>query len=90
MRSSLVRSIQIVPRSSLPLRTKFNPPLHEVAKAAAKTVQLTIIDILTQKKATAADDWPPNLRIEPVVKKEVLRNVHATVRPQLKQMLREA
>ncbi|KAJ3731210.1 hypothetical protein DFJ43DRAFT_432968 [Lentinula guzmanii] len=90
MRSSLVRSIQIISRSSLPSRTKFNPPLHQVAKVAAKTVQPTIIDTLTQRKAAGAASWPANLRIEPVVKKGDLKNVHATIRLRLKQMLREA
>ncbi|KAJ4482354.1 hypothetical protein J3R30DRAFT_2160563 [Lentinula aciculospora] len=90
MRSSLVRFIQIVSKNSLPVWSKFNPPLHQVAKAAEKTAQPTIIGSLIQRKAIAADTWPANLRIEPVIKKEDLKNVHATIRPRLKQMLREA
>ncbi|KAE9408895.1 hypothetical protein BT96DRAFT_913596 [Gymnopus androsaceus JB14] len=83
MRSSLVRSIQIISRSALPPKTQF------LAKAIAEKAQPTVIDILTSKKATS-EGFPANLRIEPVVKKEDLKNVNASIRPRLKKLLKEA
>ncbi|KAJ3839393.1 hypothetical protein EV361DRAFT_385538 [Lentinula raphanica] len=89
MRSSLARSIQIISRNSPPSKAKINPSLHQVAQAAAKTVQPTVIDILMQRKVATGSVWPSNLRVEPVVKKEDLKDVHASIRPRLKQMLKE-
>jgi len=89
MRFSLVRSIQIISRSALPPKTQFIPPLPAVAKAVAAKVKPTVIDILTSRKATV-ESFPTNLRIEPIVKKEDLKNVNASVRLRLKKLLREA
>jgi hypothetical protein len=42
-----------------------------------------------QRKADAGTDWPANLRIEPVVKKEAFKRVNADVRKRLKCLLKE-
>jgi hypothetical protein len=49
----------------------------------------SLIDVLQKQKAEAGSEWPENLRIEPVVKKEMLKDVHKDIRPRLKKLLQE-
>ncbi|KAF5380709.1 hypothetical protein D9757_007067 [Collybiopsis confluens] len=87
MSTSLVRTLQIMSRLSVPPKTRIVPPLPALIKTAAEKPQQSIINILTQRKA--AGSWPANLRIEPIVNKAALKNVHASIRPRLKKLLKE-
>ncbi|KAF9060964.1 hypothetical protein BDP27DRAFT_1452483 [Rhodocollybia butyracea] len=99
MRSSLIHRVQIISRSSLPPKTKFIPPLPVIAKAAAENPKPSVVDILMKRKeqeetasssTSTVGNWPPNLRIEPVIKKADLKNVREEFRPRLKRLMKEA
>ncbi|KIK69749.1 hypothetical protein GYMLUDRAFT_521455 [Collybiopsis luxurians FD-317 M1] len=89
MRFSPVRSMRILSRNAVPPKTRIIPSLPAILKASAETAQPTVIDILTKRKTAAAENWPANLRIEPIVQKKDLKNVHASIRPQLKELMKE-
>lgn len=84
MRSTARRLVQIIPKSAIPqsiVRPALRPQTEELNRP-------TLIDILLERKANSTD-WPQNLRIEPVVKKEAFRHVQAEARTELKKMLKE-
>ncbi|THU87978.1 hypothetical protein K435DRAFT_680709 [Dendrothele bispora CBS 962.96] len=91
MRPTLIRSIRLIPKSSLEQqRINVLPPLPSLKSNASSNQPLpTIIDQLKARQASSPDAWPQNLRLEPVVKKDRLKHVDARIRPKLKQLLKE-
>ncbi|KAG7091982.1 hypothetical protein E1B28_008370 [Marasmius oreades] len=100
MRPTPLTLLQILPRAVLDKKAQAMviPSLSELAKAKAaakKTEQSrTVVDELLSRKARMAttgavteDQWPINLRVERVVKKEDLKHVHADVRKRMKQLV---
>ncbi|KAJ8456333.1 hypothetical protein ONZ45_g6457 [Pleurotus djamor] len=87
MRASAIRQLQIVSRSSLKLKQSTINPAPKHQKEQLK--QPTIIDVLLKRKEKAGEAWPTNLRVEPVITKEALKNVRAEARSDLKALLRE-
>ena len=49
----------------------------------------TLIDILMKRKEELGADYPPNIRIEPVLAKETFKGVPPEAREELKELLRE-
>ncbi|KAF5358074.1 hypothetical protein D9756_001742 [Leucocoprinus leucothites] len=87
MKASAARLVRIIPRKSL------DPAMVNIANAPAPQAQdlqrPTVLELLQKQRETASAEWPGNIRIEPVVKKEAFRPVQAEVRTQLKKMLKE-
>jgi hypothetical protein len=87
MRPSAACLVRIIPRNALKV-----PDQKVIPQPAPQTQELkkpTLIHLLMQRKADAGTDWPANLRIEPVVKKEAFKRVNADVRKRLKCLLKE-
>lgn len=87
MKASAVRLVRIIPRKSLdPTSVRVldapSPQTRDLQKP-------TFFELLQKQREIAGSDWPGNIRIEPVVKKEVYRPVQGEVRTQLKRMLKE-
>lgn len=87
MKASAVRLMRIIPRKVL------DPASVKVLDAPPPQIQElhqpTVLELLHQQREKAGADWPANIRIEPVVKKEALRPVQAEMRTQLKKLLKE-
>ncbi|KAF9452847.1 hypothetical protein P691DRAFT_149678 [Macrolepiota fuliginosa MF-IS2] len=87
MRPSVVRLVRIIPRKAL------DPAAAKVVNAPPPQIQEiqqpTVLDLLRKQRETAGAEWPANIRIEPVVKKEAFKPVQAEVRTQLKKLLKE-
>jgi RNase P protein component len=49
----------------------------------------SVFNRLMVQREEAAEAWPKNIRLEPVVKKEAFKRVQADVRNRLKRLLRE-
>ena len=87
MKASAVRLVRIIPRKSLdPTSVRVldapSPQTRDLQKP-------TFFELLQKQREIAGSDWPGNIRIEPVVKKEAYRPVQGEVRTQLKRMLKE-
>ncbi|KAJ8074911.1 hypothetical protein PM082_019238 [Marasmius tenuissimus] len=93
MRPTCRRLLQIIPKSSVARNTPVTPSVPSIIQSSQSKVESTVIDRLLKRKqrATASDsaqnDWPTNLRIEPVVKKADLKNVHADIRTRMKELI---
>ncbi|KAF8078144.1 hypothetical protein FPV67DRAFT_1662892 [Lyophyllum atratum] len=81
MRPSVARFARVIKRRTLPTQVQENiipaptPQTEELKRP-------NLIDVLMQQKADAAENWPVNIRLEPVVKKEAFKRVQAdTLRP---------
>jgi hypothetical protein len=87
MHPSIPRLVRIIPRNALQIseRKILSPP----APQTQELTRPTLIDVLQQQKQEAGDQWPMNIRIEPVVKKEAFKRVQADVRVRLKKLLKE-
>ena len=87
MKASAARLVRIIPRKSL------DPTSIRVLDAPSPQTQdlqkPTVFELLQKQRETTGSDWPGNIRIEPVVKKEVYRPVQGELRTQLKRMLKE-
>jgi len=87
MKASAARLIRVIPRKSL------DPTSVRVLDAPVpQTRDLqnpTVFELLQKQRETAGSDWPGNIRIEPVVKKDAYRPVQGELRTQLKKMLKE-
>lgn len=90
MRVSLPRLVRILPRSAIARPEHGHPPLRiyeELPKDARK--EPTLIEILLKEKEVAGSNYPPNIRIEPVVSKKTFAGVKRDFVPQMKAILRE-
>lgn len=87
MRPTAARLVRIIPRKSLKVgEHKIMPPPAPQTQELAKS---TLIDILMERQAAVGASWPANIRLEPVVKKEAFKRVHADVRTRFKKLLKE-
>lgn len=90
MRPSLPRLVRILPRSAIAPPNHGHPPLRvyeELPKESQK--QPSLIEILLKEKETAGPDYPPNIRIEPVVSKKTFAGVTRELVAPMKVVLRE-
>ncbi|KAL0570182.1 hypothetical protein V5O48_011787 [Marasmius crinis-equi] len=89
MRPTSLKLLQILPRSVLGKKAAVIPPLPTVIKASQSKPPPTVVEQLLarQQAPESAQSWPSNLRIEPVVKKADLKNVHADIRTKLKELI---
>jgi hypothetical protein len=90
MRPSLSRLVRVLPRSAIPVREHGHPPLRvyeEIPKDARK--QPSLLEILLKEKEAAGANYPPNIRIEPVVSKKTFAGVKRGFVAPLKEILRE-
>lgn len=89
MRSSATRLLRLIPRKALPENVReriFPPPISQNLEVKG---QPSLIDALEKLKADTGKDWPANIRLEPVVKREAFKTVQADVRVRLKKLLKE-
>jgi len=87
MRPSPSLLVQVVRRTALKVETqKILPALKPQTRELARP---SLIDMLQKQKKEAGSKWPSNLRIEPVIKKEMLKDVQKEIRPRLKKLLQE-
>ncbi|KAF9256588.1 hypothetical protein L218DRAFT_1007192 [Marasmius fiardii PR-910] len=102
MRPTSLKLLQILPRTALDKKAQATliPSLPELVRAAtaSKSESRTVVDeLLSRKKSQVTststsrtsghENWPSNLRVEPVVKKEHLKHVHADVRKRMKELI---
>lgn len=87
MRPSIPRLIRIVPRSKIvapeaQVRIVQEPPRELVQRT-------TLYEILLKRKKDAGDSYPPNIRLEPPLTKEMFAEVKPWKVKPLKDMVRE-
>ena len=90
MRVSLPRLVRVLPRSTIAPRGQGRPPVRiyeELPKASRR--QPTLLEILLKEKEAAGPNYPPNIRIEPVVSKETFTGVKRELIAQMKAIVRE-
>ncbi|KIY65722.1 hypothetical protein CYLTODRAFT_399979 [Cylindrobasidium torrendii FP15055 ss-10] len=85
MRPSPARLIRLVPRSSVSGAKKFVPALDQ--RPIVKPP--TLIETMQARQQAAGSNWPANIRIEPVVRREDFKGVPKKTRAQLLAMMRE-
>ncbi|KXN90486.1 hypothetical protein AN958_04158 [Leucoagaricus sp. SymC.cos] len=87
MKASAACLVRIIPRKTLDLVAAkvVNAPPPQTNDL----LQPTVLDLLQQQRQKAGSDWPANIRLESVVKKEAFRPVQAEVRTQVKKLLKE-
>ena len=90
MRPSLPRLVRILPRSQLSAELPSSaPPRVMPGPHRHDTHKITLIEMLQQRKKKAGTKFPTNIRIEPVVPKQALKNVSSETRQELKELLKE-
>lgn len=88
MRPSLPRLVRILPRNSLASEgIAYATPIPEPTRSDIKPTSL--IQVLLRRKTDQGPSYPPNIRIEPVVRKKVLKDVPARVRQELLSVAKE-
>ncbi|EKM82851.1 hypothetical protein AGABI1DRAFT_111417 [Agaricus bisporus var. burnettii JB137-S8] len=87
MKASAIRLIRIIPRKAL------DPSSAKILDAPPSQIQElhqpTVLDLLKQQREEAGPEWPANIRLEPVVKKEAFKRVRPELRTRLKKLLKE-
>jgi hypothetical protein len=91
MRPSLPRLVRVLPRSAIPVREHGHLPparvYEELPKGSSR--QPSLLEILLKEKEAAGANYPPNIRIEPVVSKKTFAGVKREFVAPLKAVLRE-
>jgi hypothetical protein len=87
MKASAVRLVRIVPRKALGPASAI--VVNAPSPQSRDLQQPTVLDLLHKQREKASSDWPENIRIEPVVKKDAFKPVQTEVRTRLKRMLKE-
>ncbi|KAH9998129.1 hypothetical protein BJV74DRAFT_767952 [Russula compacta] len=90
MRPSLPRLVRILPRSAI-APPKHGHPLPRVYEELSKDSQKqpSLIEILLKEKEAAGPDYPPNIRIEPVVSRKTFAGISRELVVPMKVALRE-
>ncbi|TFY70521.1 hypothetical protein EVG20_g2478 [Dentipellis fragilis] len=89
MRPSLPRLLRIVPRSAVtPQAARKRVKIYEEIPKELR-VQPTLLQVLQKRRDEAGADYPPNIRIEPVVSKQTFSGVKPDAREPLRNVLRE-
>lgn len=90
MRPSLPRLVRLLPRSAiaLPEHGHPSPRIYEEPPKGSRT-QPSLLEILLKEKEAAGPNYPPNIRIEPVVSKKTFAGVKREFVGPLKAILRE-
>ncbi|EAU88391.1 hypothetical protein CC1G_05157 [Coprinopsis cinerea okayama7 len=87
MRPTVARLVRVLPRSAVQLpESRIIPrptPQYEELKKP------TVLQLLEKQREEAGENWPSNIRIEPVIKKQVFKPVKPELRKTLKKMLKE-
>lgn len=84
MYTTVARQIQLLPRATLARSEKIIPALGPwVSPAKLPTVH----DILMERKAEAGASWPPNLRVEPFLKKDAFKSLPKAFRGRMKKLV---
>jgi len=90
MRPSIPRLVRIIPRSQLKAELPSVASARLVPTPHRSDARLpTLIELMQKRKEQAGDEFPLNIRIEPVLSKKTLRNVAPEIRQELKELLRE-
>lgn len=83
MKPSIGRLFQLVPRKDIPKHCI----LPALRPYEPKKDQITVHDILLERKEKAGTAWPSNIRVEPPLTKKVLEPVDKRVRGLLKRLI---
>ncbi|KAF8721905.1 hypothetical protein AX14_010115 [Amanita brunnescens Koide BX004] len=84
MRQTTVQLMRLVPRNALG-KARVLPTLAHTRSQDSGTV----LTHLMGQREEAGEAWPKNIRLEPVLKKEAFKRVHADIRNRLKRLMRE-
>ncbi|KAJ8595606.1 hypothetical protein M405DRAFT_806977 [Rhizopogon salebrosus TDB-379] len=84
--SVILRTLRIVPKTSLKPGKVLPPPLTNQEERAFKE---PLLKIMARRQKEAREVWPPNLRIEPHVTKRAIGQAPEEMRVQLKRLLKE-
>jgi hypothetical protein len=90
MRPSLARLVRILPRSAVAPPEHGHPPpriYEELPKEFRKSPSL--LEILLKEKEDAGPNYPPNIRIEPVVSRKTFAGIKRDLVAPMKAILRE-
>jgi hypothetical protein len=90
MRPTLTRLVRVLPRSAITLPEHGHPPpriYEELPKDSRKSPSL--LEILLKEKEAAGPNYPPNIRIEPVVSRKTFAGVKRDLVTPMKAILRE-
>jgi len=90
MRPSIPRLVRVLPRSAVAVREHGHPlprVYEELPKESRK--QPTLLEILLKEKEAAGANYPPNIRIEPLMSKKTFAGVKREFVAPLKAISRE-
>ncbi|KAJ7074319.1 hypothetical protein C8F01DRAFT_1100110 [Mycena amicta] len=76
---------RILPRAKI-LNTSIHPA---PAPRSPDSKPPTLLETLVSRQKAAPEEWPPNLRIEPVISRKTWDPVKKGIRSKLKKMLKE-
>jgi hypothetical protein len=90
MRPSPARFIRLLPRSAIapPERGHCAPKIYEELPKDCRKLP-SLLEILLKEKEAAGPNYPPNIRIEPVVSKKTFAGVKRDLIAPIKAILRE-
>ena len=89
MRSTIPRLVRVIKRSQLPVEQAASVSVVRPPPARSDVRRESLIELLLKRKEKMGDQYPPNIRIEPVLTKQAFENVPAETREELKELLRE-
>ena len=90
MRATFPRLVRVITRSQLTAENALANVLRPLpVPLGADHVKSSLIESLLERKASMEDDYPSNIRIEPVVNKATFEGVSAETRQELKELLKE-
>ncbi|KAA1474846.1 hypothetical protein DENSPDRAFT_841493 [Dentipellis sp. KUC8613] len=88
MRPSFPRLLRIVSRSAVTSQTVRRVKIYEEIPKELR-VRSTLLEVLQKRRDDAGADYPPNIRIEPMVSKQTFSGVKPDAREPLRNVLRE-
>ncbi|KAI0048194.1 hypothetical protein FA95DRAFT_1491193 [Auriscalpium vulgare] len=88
MRSTLPRLVRLVPRSTVAQPGLPRPKVYDELPRDLKQ-QPPLVEVLLKRKEVTGADFPPNIRIEPIVSKKTFEGVSGSVVGSLRAVLRE-
>ena len=90
MRATLPRLLRVITRSQLTAENSSANILQSLpAPLGQDHVKTSLVQSLLERKAGLGDDYPSNIRIEPVLSKATFEGMSGETRQELRELLKE-
>ena len=89
MQPTLARLVRVIPKSKVAAEYASAAPARQLLEQARSDIKPpTLIESLQARKAKLGADYPPNIRIEPVLSKKTFEGVPEATRERLQELLK--